>query len=106
MTDQGKELVTQMAEAISRAERVKPDARKQMIDYQRAADEMSKAEAIAEIVKPDARKEMIDYERAAEMSKANGGIIGLKDGGMDDMMQADSLMFRDPSDEGEWEYNV
>ena len=37
---------------------------------------------------------------------ANGGIIGLKDGGMDDMMQADSLMFRDPSDEGQWEYNV
>jgi len=37
---------------------------------------------------------------------ADGGIIGLKDGGMDDMMQADSLMFRDPSDEGEWEYNV
>jgi len=78
LTDKGKELVTQMAEQISRAERVKPDARKQMIDY----------------------------ERAAEMSKANGGIIGLKDGGMDDMMQADSLMFRDPSDEGEWEYNV
>jgi hypothetical protein len=25
---------------------------------------------------------------------------------MDDMMAADSLMFRDPSDEGEWEYNV
>jgi hypothetical protein len=37
---------------------------------------------------------------------ADGGIIGLKDGGMDDMMQADSLMFRDPSDEGQWEYNV
>jgi hypothetical protein len=37
---------------------------------------------------------------------ANGGIIGLKDGGMNDMMQADSLMFRDPSDEGQWEYNV
>ena len=37
---------------------------------------------------------------------ANGGIIGLKDGGMDDMMAADSLMFKDPSDEGEWEYNV
>ena len=37
---------------------------------------------------------------------ADGGIIGLKDGGMNDMMQADSLMFRDPSDEGQWEYNV
>jgi len=37
---------------------------------------------------------------------ADGGIIGLKEGGMNDMMQADSLMFKDPSDEGEWEYNV
>ena len=37
---------------------------------------------------------------------ADGGIIGLKQGGMNDMMQADSLMFRDPSDEGQWEYNV
>ena len=37
---------------------------------------------------------------------ADGGIIGLKDGGMNDMMEADSLMFKDPSDEGEWEYNV
>jgi len=25
---------------------------------------------------------------------------------MNDMMQADSLMFNDPSDEGQWEYNV
>jgi len=25
---------------------------------------------------------------------------------MNDMMDADSLMFKDPSDEGEWEYNV
>jgi len=37
---------------------------------------------------------------------ADGGIIGLKEGGMNDMMQADSLMFKDPSDESEWEYNV
>ena len=37
---------------------------------------------------------------------ADGGIIGLKKGGMNDMMDADSLMFKDPSDEGEWEYNV
>ena len=37
---------------------------------------------------------------------ADGGIINLKDGGMNDMMVADSLMFKDPSDEGEWEYNV
>ena len=37
---------------------------------------------------------------------ADGGIINLKEGGMNDMMQADSLMFKDPSDEGEWEYNV
>ena len=37
---------------------------------------------------------------------ADGGIIGLKEGGMNDMMEANSLMFKDPSDEGEWEYNV
>ena len=40
------------------------------------------------------------------LEAANGGIIGLKEGGMNDMMQANSLMFSDPSDEGEWEYNV
>ena len=44
--------------------------------------------------------------RAYHVQVADGGIIGLKDGGMNDMMQADSLMFRDPSDEGQWEYNV
>jgi hypothetical protein len=37
---------------------------------------------------------------------ADGGIIGLKQGGMNDMMQADELMFKDPSDKEEWEYNV
>ena len=40
------------------------------------------------------------------LEAANGGIIGLKEGGMNDMMEANSLMFKDPSDEGEWEYNV
>jgi len=40
------------------------------------------------------------------LEAANGGIIGLKEGGMNDMMQANSLMFNDPSDEGQWEYNV
>ena len=79
LTDKGKELVTQMAEQISRLERMD-------IPMPKSID--------GRIILPD------------EMSKANGGIIGLKDGGMDDMMQADSLMFRDPSDEGEWEYNV
>jgi hypothetical protein len=37
---------------------------------------------------------------------ADGGIIGLKQGGMNDMMQANELMFKDPSDKEEWEYNV
>ena len=37
---------------------------------------------------------------------ADGGIIGLKQGGMNDMMQADELMFKEPSDKEEWEYNV
>ena len=46
-------------------------------------------------------------DRSVDMyNVADGGIIGLKKGGMNDMMDADSLMFKDPSDEGEWEYNV
>ena len=46
-------------------------------------------------------------DRSGDMyNVADGGIIGLKKGGMNDMMEADSLMFKDPSDEGEWEYNV
>ena len=46
-------------------------------------------------------------DRSGDMyNVADGGIIGLKKGGMNDMMDADSLMFKDPSDEGEWEYNV
>ena len=46
-------------------------------------------------------------DRSVDMyNVADGGIIGLKKGGMNDMMEADSLMFKDPSDEGEWEYNV
>ena len=47
------------------------------------------------------------FNRSGDMyNVADGGIIGLKKGGMNDMMDADSLMFKDPSDEGEWEYNV
>ena len=47
------------------------------------------------------------FNRSGDMYEvADGGIIGLKDGGMNDMMAADSLMFKDPSDKEEWEYNV
>ena len=46
-------------------------------------------------------------DRSGDMyNVADGGILGLKKGGMNDMMEADSLMFKDPSDDGEWEYNV
>jgi len=46
---------------------------------------------------------MGDYMQYAK----NGGIIGMDDGGyLDDYQAADSLMFRDPQEEEEWEYNV
>ena len=131
LTDKGKELVTQMAEQISRAERTKPDGRLQMDEIQadpimyedprgRGGFEQvnpvyKMREGMPEIyeqINPvmrdvDTRQMNRTLNRSGDMyNVANGGIIGLKDGGMDDMMAADSLMFRDPSDEGEWEYNV
>ena len=46
-----------------------------------------------------------DYAPYAEVK--DGGIIGLNQGGyLDDMNAAQSLMFKDPQDEEEWEYNV
>jgi len=124
LTDKGKELVTQMAEQISRAERTRPDGGLQMDEIQ--ADpimyEDPRGKLGFEQINPvyKMREGMPErYEQINPVLKnvrfpeepkmfnvANGGIIALKDGGMDDMMQADSLMFRDPSDEGEWEYNV
>ncbi len=124
LTDQGKELVTQMAEKIAIAERTRPDGGLQMNEIQ--ADpimyEDPRGKLGFEQINPvyKMREGMPErYEQINPVLKnvrfpeepkmfnvANGGIIGLKDGGMDDMMAADSLMFRDPSDEGEWEYNV
>jgi hypothetical protein len=124
LTDKGKELVTQMAEKIAIAERTRPDGRLQMDEIQvnpiMYEDPRGKGgfEQINPVYKmregmPE-RYEQINPvlknarfpEEPKMFNVANGGIIGLKDGGMDDMMAADSLMFRDPSDEGEWEYNV
>ena len=37
----------------------------------------------------------------------DGGIIGMDRGGyLDDYAAADSLMFKDPQEDEEWEYNV
>jgi hypothetical protein len=48
---------------------------------------------------------MPDYLRFAQVK--DGGIIGMDDGGyLDDYKAADSLMFRDPQEDEEWEYNV
>jgi hypothetical protein len=69
--------------------------------YQQALDYEMQKERDGGTVIRDPRTNQITAFKVAD-----GGIIGLKDGGMDDMMQADSLMFRDPSDEGQWEYNV
>ena len=53
---------------------------------------------------------MDEYSQRAEINPQNvkdGGIIGLNQGGyLDDMNAAQSLMFKDPQDEEEWEYNV
>ena len=47
------------------------------------------------------------YSPYSEISLAKGGIIGLDDGGyVNDYQAADSLMFKDPQEEEEWEYNV
>ena len=126
LTDQGKELVTRMAEQISRAERTKPDGRQQMNDINvdpimfkdpRGRGGMLLEKPVYRMIEgqPEEFEQMNPVMRGGPprsnvdprvFNVANGGIIGLKDGGMDDMMQADSLMFKDPSDEGEWEYNV
>ena len=48
---------------------------------------------------------MPDYLRFAQVK--DGGIIGLDGGGyLDDYRAADSLMFKDPQEDEEWEYNV
>jgi hypothetical protein len=136
LTDQGKELVFKMAESIAIAERTKPDGRLQMNEIQVDPINMFEdpqgrgnfylekpvykmIEGMPEDLqqmKPFMQGPTQDYtDRPLTgintpdirmLEAANGGIIGLKDGGMDDMMAADSLMFKDPSDEGEWEYNV
>jgi len=55
----------------------------------------------------DTRQMNKTFNRSGDMYEvADGGIIGLKQGGMNDMMQANQLMFKDPSDKEEWEYNV
>ena len=47
------------------------------------------------------------YSPYSEISLAKGGIIGLDDGGyVNDYQAADSLMFKDPQEDEEWEYNV
>ena len=46
-----------------------------------------------------------DYAPFAQVK--DGGIIGLDNGGyINDYQAADSLMFKDPQEEEEWEYNV
>jgi hypothetical protein len=48
-----------------------------------------------------------EYSPYAEVNLAKGGIIGLDRGGyLDDYQAADSLMFKDPQEDEEWEYNV
>jgi hypothetical protein len=106
-----KDVIPFMGSPITDRRPVNPDTNDRIDDmirdqymnqlYQQALDYEMQKERDGGTVIRDPRTNQITAFKVAD-----GGIIGLKDGGMDDMMQADSLMFRDPSDEGQWEYNV
>jgi|TARA_R100000426_G_scaffold9746_1_gene10681 hypothetical protein len=113
LTDPFKDLVTREAARIAEAENMRQEIN--MFKEPRGRGGFKLEEPIYEMQegKPE------DFEQINPVLKnarfppepdryrvADGGIIGLKKGGMNDMMDADSLMFKDPSDEGEWEYNV
>jgi hypothetical protein len=120
LTDPFKDLVTREAAMIANSENM----RAQEIGMQGPTIDPQTAPYIMQEGKPEDLQQMkpfmfgptpdytdrpltgINTPDIRMYEVADGGIIGLKDGGMNDMMEADSLMFKDPSDEGEWEYNV
>ena len=115
LTDPFKEIVFAEAERIAANEFKKkyPSAQEMsmegpIIDPQTAPYIMQEGQPEEfDRINPIFRGIPVQEQGAPNMYEvADGGIIGLKDGGMNDMMEADSLMFKDPSDEGEWEYNV
>lgn len=113
LTDPFKDLVTREAAMIAQAENM----RQQMSMDSKAPNEYMYENPVYKMIEgqPEQFEQMPPVIRGAPprsnvdprmFNVADGGIIGLKKGGMNDMMDADSLMFKDPSDEGEWEYNV
>ena len=110
LTDPFKDLVTKEAAMIAQAEskRQQISMRGPTIKPQTAPYFMQEGQREEfDRINPIFRGIPVQEQNAPKMlSAADGGIIGLKKGGMNDMMDADSLMFKDPSDEGEWEYNV
>ena len=110
LTDPFKDLVTKEAAMIAQAEskRQQISMRGPTIKPQTAPYFMQEGQREEfDRINPIFRGIPVQEQGAPNMySVADGGIIGLKKGGMNDMMDADSLMFKDPSDEGEWEYNV
>jgi len=111
LTDPFKELVFAEAERLRALDNIKKQEMSMqgpVIDPQTAPYIMQEGQREEfDKINPIFRGIPVQEQGAPNMFKvADGGIIGLKDGGMNDMMEADSLMFKDPSDEGEWEYNV
>jgi hypothetical protein len=110
LTDPFKDLVTREAAKIAEAENMRqqismqgPTIKPQTAPYVMQEGQREEFDRI----NPIFRGIPVQEQGAPKMfNVADGGIIGLKKGGMNDMMDADSLMFKDPSDEGEWEYNV
>jgi hypothetical protein len=113
LTDPFKDLVTREAAKIAEAENM----RQQISMDSKAPNEYMYENPVYKMIEgqPEQFEQMPPVIRSAPprsnvdprmFNVADGGIIGLKKGGMNDMMDADSLMFKDPSDEGEWEYNV
>jgi hypothetical protein len=113
LTDPFKDLVTREAAKIAEAENM----RQQISMDSKAPNEYMYENPVYKMIEgqPEQFEQMPPVIRGAPprsnvdprmFNVADGGIIGLKKGGMNDMMDADSLMFKDPSDEGEWEYNV
>ena len=111
LTDPFKDLITREAAMIAKSENMRAQEigmKGPVIDPQTAPYIMQEGKREEfDRINPIFRGIPVQEQGAPNMYEvADGGIIGLKDGGMNDMMAADSLMFKDPSDEGEWEYNV
>jgi hypothetical protein len=120
LTDPFKDLVTREAAMIARSENMRQEMSmfrdpkgKKGLELEEPIYKMQEGkpedfEQIDPVMRDfDTRQMNRTFDRSGDMYEvADGGIIGLKQGGMNDMMQANELMFKDPSDKEEWEYNV